>query len=97
MGVFHITSLRAEPCPVDPRTSRHILEVELHGADGSHRVPTPVVRLMLSSGDAVMGVSTKTGSPADVRKSRCLCGVKTLRSVVGSRRDDDLTLVPAME
>jgi hypothetical protein len=88
MGVFHITGLRAEPCPADPRTSRHVLEVELHGADGVHRVPTPVVcrlssvvRLMLSSGDAVMGVSTKTGSPADVRKSRCWCGVKTLRSV----------------
>lgn len=47
-----------------------------------------------ASGDAVMGVSTKTGSPADVRKGRCLCGVKTLRSVVGSRKDDDLTLDP---
>ena len=97
MGEFHITSLRAEPCPADPRASRHILEVELHGADGFHRVPTPVVRLMLSSGDAVMGVSTKTGSPADVRKSRCVCGVKTIRSVVGSRRDDDLTLIAEME
>jgi hypothetical protein len=97
MGAFHITSLRAEPCPVDPLTSRHILEVELHGADGVHRVPTPIVRLMLSSGDAVMGVSTMTGSPADVRKGRCLCGVKTIRSVVGSRKDDDLTSIPEID
>jgi hypothetical protein len=94
MGSFHLTSIRAVPCPTDRKRCRHITEVELHGADGFHRVDIAVVRLMLSAGDNIVAMSAKAGVQADVRKGKCVCGVKTLRSANGTRRDDDLTLVP---
>ena len=94
MGMFQVTRIKAEPCPADQRSSRHITEVELHGADGFHQLATHVVRLMLSSGDHIVAVSTTTGSEADVRKGRCACGVKSIRSINGTRRDDDLSTVP---
>lgn len=93
MPTYQVTAIQSEPCPADQR-ARHITGVELHGADGSHRVETPVLRLMISSGDNIVAPSAKTGSEADVRKGKCVCGVKSVRSTHGTRVDDDLSSLP---
>ncbi len=93
MATYQVTRVKSEPCAVDDH-SRHILEAELHGADGAHRVATPVVRLMLSAGDNIVTQSAQSGTEADVRKGKCICGVKTIRSVNGTRTDDDMGSLP---
>jgi hypothetical protein len=69
----------------------------LLNASATCRLPGAGNDPIRASADTVLGVSTKTGSPADVRKGRCLCGVKTIRSVVGSQKDDHLTSIPEMD
>jgi hypothetical protein len=93
MALYRVTQIRIEPCPQEP-TMRHITDALLDGADGSHRVGVSVVRLMLSAGDNLVAQSTVDGEPADVRKSRCVCGYKTIRTLNGSRADDDMGGVP---
>ena len=92
MALYEVTQIRVEPCPVDP-TRRHITDVELLGIEGPHRVGVSVARLMLSADDNLVAVSTATGGQVDVSKSRCTCGYKTIRTVHGSRDDDDMSTV----
>lgn len=93
MGRYEVTQIRVEECPVD-RTRRHITDLELRGAEGSHRVGVSVARLMLSADDSLVTVSTATGKLADVGKSKCACGYKSIRTVNGSRSDDDMSSLP---
>jgi hypothetical protein len=89
MARYRVTRIDAEPCPTG-QSRRHITEVELTGLDGAHQAPVPVVRLMISADDSIVALSAATGQEADVRKSRCGCGVKTIRSSLGTRTDDDI-------
>ncbi|MBA2560693.1 MAG: hypothetical protein H0V07_12585 [Propionibacteriales bacterium] len=94
MPKYHVGHIEAEPCP-EGLGRRHITEVDLRGLDGRHRATMPVVRLMLSADDNIVALSIKTGLEADVRKSKGLCGYKTIRSIYGTRSDDDLGTLPA--
>jgi hypothetical protein len=93
MAVFEVTHVGTEPCPVSP-TSRHVTDLELRGGDGLHQVDVSVARLMLAADDNLVATSTQTGQVADVRKSRCACGYRSVRTVHGSRTDDDMGSVP---
>ncbi len=90
MSKFTLTRVGSEPCPTDPAKSRHITEVEIHCGEGFRRLPLAAVRLMLSAGDNVVATSRMARTETDVRKGKCACGVRSIRSVNGSRRDDDL-------
>ena len=93
MARYEVTGVRVEPCPADGKR-RHITEAELVGSKGTQRAATSVVRLMLSADNDIVTMSHKTGSEADVRKGRCACGIKSIRSVHGSRTDDDMGTLP---
>jgi hypothetical protein len=92
MARYRVTHVDAEPCPVG-QGRRHITDVELTGLDGPHQATVPVVRLMLSAHDNIVALSTKTGVEADIRKSRCTCGFKMIRTVYGTRSNDDVELL----
>jgi hypothetical protein len=94
MARFQVIRIDAEPCPAG-LGRRHITDVELKGLDGLHLATVPVVRLMLSADDSIVAMSAKDRHEVDVRKSRCVCGYKTIRSVAGTRGDDDLDTFPA--
>jgi hypothetical protein len=93
MARYRVTRIDAEPCPVG-HSRRHITDVELTGLDGPHHATMPVIRLMLSADDNVVALSTAAGVEADVRKGRCVCGFKMIRTVHGSRSDDDIDTLP---
>lgn len=93
MARYQVTQIKVEPCPVD-RTRRHITDLELHGTEGAHRVDVSVARLMLSADDILVTMSAATGELADVGKAKCVCGYHSIRSVNGSRLDDDMSTLP---
>jgi hypothetical protein len=95
MARYQVMQIRVESCPLDA-SLRHITEVQLDGIDGSHRVGVSVARLMLSADDNLVAESTASGAPADVRKSRCVCGFKSIRTVNGGRTDDDMSTLPVL-
>lgn len=90
--MYRVEAVKVGDCPVG-ETSRHIVEVQFHGAGELRRESVGVVRLMLSSGDNLFTISPTTGSRASVTKGRCGCGYKTVRSVRSEVSDNDITSV----
>ena len=93
MGTFHVTCVTQAPCPEESDRT-HITAVGVSGPEGDRTLDVEVARLMLSSGDAIT-IGSPTDAGAEVRKGRCICGYKTIRTTgkVGAA-NDHLLLLP---
>ncbi len=78
MGTYNVTCVTQQTCPVDAART-HISEVGVSGPEGSHVLAVHAARLMLSAGDTLT-MGAVTDSDAEVRKGRCTCGFKMVRT-----------------
>ena len=83
MAVYEVTCVKKEACSGDEHAF-HVTEIEIDGSDGHRRIDVHVARLLLSADD-ILTVGPAAAPTAEVRKGRCGCGEKTLRT----RRSDD--------
>lgn len=90
MGVYQVSCATREACPEDAELV-HITKVGVSGSEASKVVEVGVARLMLTSGDTLT-IGSPSDADAELRKTRCSCGVASLRT---RRRDDaDLLALP---
>ena len=91
MGTYEVTCAIREDCA----DGDHITHVSVSRKKETEYVDVSVVRLMLSSGDTVYVREANGGDRIGVRKGRCGCGVKTLKTDVdGSKALDGLAGCP---
>ena len=83
MGTYRLTSVERAEC-AEAETGQHITAAVLKGPEGRQLMPVGALRLMISSGDAIT-IGKATDATAEVRKGKCACGFKTIRT----RRSDD--------
>ena len=83
MGTYRMTRVERHPCH-EADTGLHITAAVVKGPEGKRLLSVDAVRLMLTSGDAIT-IGKATDVTAEVRKGKCACGLKTIRT----RRSDD--------
>jgi hypothetical protein len=92
MGTYTVTCVTKQPCPRDEART-HINEVGVSGPEGHRVLAVHAARLMLSAGDTLtMGAATD--ADAELRKGKCSCGFKMVRTLAqaGAASDRLLTL-----
>lgn len=82
MGTYRMTRVERQPCDKS-ETGQHITAAVVKGPEGKRLLPVNAVRLMLTSGDAIT-IGKAADSTAEIRKGKCACGLKTIRT----RRSD---------
>lgn len=78
MGTYSVTCVTQQPCP-DDSARIHISEVGVTGPEGSRVLGVHTARLMLSAGDTLT-TGEATDSDAELRKGKCSCGFKMVRT-----------------
>ena len=78
MGTYEVSCSTREDC----KEGGHITHVTVSRKKETQYVDVGVVRLMLSSGDTVYVRDTESDSRIGLRKGRCDCGKKTLKTDV---------------
>lgn len=87
MGTYEVICATRHDC----EQGSHITDVSVSRKKEIEHVAVSVVRLMLSSGDTVYVRDQETNNRIGIRKGRCACGVKTLKTDVdGSAALDSL-------
>ena len=87
LGTYEVTCATRQDCS----DGSHITHVSVARKKETEYVDISVVRLMLSSGDTVYVRDGKSKNRIGIRKGRCACGVKTVRT------DDDSTALDGLE
>ena len=83
MGTYRLTSVERMFCD-KAETGQHITAAVVKGPEGKKLLPVNSLRLMLTAGDAIT-IGKAADMTAEIRKGRCACGFKTIRT----RRHDD--------
>jgi hypothetical protein len=78
MGTYEVTCATRADCD----HGGHVTNVSMSRKKETEYVDISVVRLMLSSGDTVYVRDSANGDRIGLRKGRCDCGVKTIRTDV---------------
>ncbi len=78
MGSYQVTCVSREECD----HGGHISRVGVTRKQETDLVDVSVVRLMLSSGDTVYVRDSESDERIGLRKGKCGCGVKTVRTDV---------------
>ena len=81
MGTYRLTQVERQPCDV-AETGQHVTAAVVKGPEGKRLVSVAALRLMLTSGDAIT-IGKASDSSAEVRKGKCGCGLKTIRTKRG--------------
>ena len=78
MGTYEVTCATRADCD----HGGHVTHVSMSRKQETEYVDISVVRLMLSSGDTVFCRDSANGDRIGLRKGKCDCGVKTIRTDV---------------
>ena len=76
MGTYEVTCATRATCD----HGGHVTHVSMSHKKEAEYVDMSVVRLMISSGDTVYVQDSESGNRIGLRKGKCDCGVKTIRT-----------------